>query len=205
MFGKKSAVYIWKPTDMSRLCSPECGIVGTHHIKRFTDNCAQVAAISQREIIERTGKNIIAENTCVFSKKAKDYDNLSSLYANSGLIYIYSKRYELAEAALIESLQLRQKEKNLFGLCKANHLLGILYKEKRDIAKSEQYLLNSLQLSHQTNSLSSREEILKDLSEIMSLKGDYKQAYTYHVAYKSISNSLFNKKKHQKIIKAKMQ
>ncbi len=140
-----------------------------------------------------------------FSKKAKDYDNLSSLYANSGLIYIYSKRYELAEAALIESLQLRQKEKNLFGLCKANHFLGILYKEKRALAKSEQYLLKSLQLSYQVNSLSSREEILKDLSELMSLKEDYKQAYKYHVAYKTISDSLFNKKNHQKIIQAEMQ
>lgn len=140
-----------------------------------------------------------------FSKKAKDFDNLSSLYANSGLIYIYTKRYELAEGALIESLQIRQKEKNLFGLCKANHLLGILYKEKRALAKSEQYLLKSLQLSYQINSLSSREEILKDLSELMSLKEDYKQAYKYHVAYKSISDSLFNKKNHQKIIQAEMQ
>jgi tetratricopeptide (TPR) repeat protein len=140
-----------------------------------------------------------------FSKKAKDYDNLASLYANSGLIYIYSKRYELAEAALIESFQIREKEKNLFGLCKANHLLGILYKNKGELRKSERYLLNSLQLSHQINSLSSREEILKDLSELMSLKEDYKQAYKYHVAYKSISDSLFNKKNHQKIIQAEMQ
>lgn len=140
-----------------------------------------------------------------FSKKAKDFDNLSSLYANSGLIYIYTKRYELAEAALVESLQIRQKEKNLFGLCKSNHLLGILFKEKRELAKSEEYLLNSLLLSRQTNSLSSREEILKDISELMSLKGDYKQAYNYHVAYKLISDSLFNKKNHQKIIQAEMQ
>ena len=140
-----------------------------------------------------------------FSKKANDFDNLSSLYANSGLIYIKTKHFELAEAVLIESLQIRQKEKNLFGLCKANHLLGILYKEKRALAKSEQYLLKSLQLSYQINSLSSREEILKDLSELMSLKEDYKQAYTYHVAYKSISDSLFNKKNHQKIIQAEMQ
>lgn len=140
-----------------------------------------------------------------FSKKANDFDNLSSLYANSGLIYIKTKHFELAEAVLIESLQIRQQEKNLFGLCKANHLLGILYKEKRALAKSEQYLLKSLQLSYQINSLSSREEILKDLSELMSLKEDYKQAYTYHVAYKSISDSLFNKKNHQKIIQAEMQ
>ena len=90
-------------------------------------------------------------------------------------------------------------------MCKANHLLGILYKEKRALAKSEQYLLKSLQLSYQINSLSSREEILKDLSELMSLKEDYKQAYKYHVAYKSISDSLFNKKNHQKIIQAEMQ
>lgn len=140
-----------------------------------------------------------------FSKKAKDFDNLSSLYANSGLIYIHTKRYELAEAALTESLQIRQKEKNLFGLCKANHLLGLLYKEKRDLVPSEKYLLKSLELSHQTNSLSAREEILKDLSEVYSLKGDYKQAYDYHVAFKSISDSLFNKKNHQKIIQAEMQ
>lgn len=46
-----------------------------------------------------------------FSKKANDFDNLSSLYANSGLIYIKTKHFELAEAALIESLQIRQKEK----------------------------------------------------------------------------------------------
>jgi tetratricopeptide (TPR) repeat protein len=140
-----------------------------------------------------------------FSKKAKDFDNLSSLYANSGLIYIHTKRYELAEAALTESFQIRQKEKNLFGLCKANHLLGLLYKEKRDLVKSEKYLLNSLQISHQTNSLSAREEILKDLSELQSLKGDYKRAYQYHVTFKSISDSLFNKKNHQKIIQTEMQ
>ncbi|MGL5113565.1 MAG: tetratricopeptide repeat protein [Flavobacterium sp.] len=140
-----------------------------------------------------------------FSKKAHDFDNLASLYANSGLIYIYTKRFELAEAALTESLQIRQKEKNLFGLCKSNHLLGMLFKNKGNLKKAEQHLLTSLQLSQKTNSLSSREEVLKDLSSVMSLKGDYKKAYQYQIEFKAISDSLFNKKNHQKIIQAEMQ
>lgn len=140
-----------------------------------------------------------------FSKKANDLDNLSSVYSNIGLVYLNSKRYELAEAALIESLEIRKNENNLFGLCKSNHLLGILYKEKRELAKAEKYLLSSLRLSYETNSMSAREEALKDLSQLMALKGDFKQAYNYHLAFKSISDSLFNKKNHQKIIQAEMQ
>lgn len=140
-----------------------------------------------------------------YSKKAKDFDCLSSVYANIGLIYLDSKQFTLAEAALMESMQIRQKEKNALGLSKSYQLLGVLYKEKSELEKAEKYFLASLKMNKETNSLLVREEVLRDLSKVMSLKGDFKQAYHYHVAFKSLSDSLFNKKNHQKIIQAEMQ
>lgn len=139
------------------------------------------------------------------SKKAKDNENLSSVYSNMGIIYLKGKRYDLAEAIFIEALNLRKKENNIFGLCKSNYHLGRLYKEKKQFEKAQEYLLTSLKYCKQANSSSSRASVLEELSLVMAGKGDYKNAYDYHVAYKSLSDSLFNKENQQKITRAEMQ
>jgi tetratricopeptide (TPR) repeat protein/DNA-binding CsgD family transcriptional regulator len=139
------------------------------------------------------------------SKKANDNENLSSLYSNMGIIYLKGKRYDLAEAIFIEALNLRKKENNIFGLCKSNYHLGRLYKEKKEFNKAQEYLLYSLKYCQQANSSSSRASVLDELSLVLAGKGDYKQAYQYHVAYKSLSDSLFNKENQQKITRAEMQ
>lgn len=139
------------------------------------------------------------------SKKAKDNENLSSIYSNMGIIYLKGKRYDLAEAIFIEALNLRKKENNIFGLCKSNYHLGRLYKEKKEYDKAQQYLLTSLNYSKQANSSSSRASAMEELSLVMAGKGDYRNAYDYHVAYKSLSDSLFNTENQKKITQAEMQ
>jgi tetratricopeptide (TPR) repeat protein len=139
------------------------------------------------------------------SKKANDNENLSSVYSNMGIIYMKGKRYDLAEAILIEALNLRKKENNIFGLCKSNYHLGRLYKEKKQFDKAREYLLTSLKYCKQANSSSSRASVLEELSLVMSGKGDYKSAYDYHVAYKSLSDSLFSKENQEKITQSEMQ
>lgn len=139
------------------------------------------------------------------SKKAKDNENLSSVYSNMGITYLKGKRIDLAEAIFIEALNIRKKENNIFGLNKSNYYLGKLYKEKGDLKKSTGYLLKSLEYCNLANSPSSRASVLDELSQVMAKKGDYKQAYKYHVAYKSLNDSLFNKLNQQKIIQAEMQ
>jgi len=139
------------------------------------------------------------------SKKAKDNENLSSVYSNMGIIYLKSKRYDLAEAIFIEALNLRKKENDIFGLCKSNYHLGRLYKEKKEFDKAKEYLLIGLKYAKQANSSSTRASIIEELSLVMAGKGDYRNAYDYHVAYKSLSDSLFNKENQQKITQAEMQ
>lgn len=139
------------------------------------------------------------------SKKANDIENLSSVYSNMGIIYLKAKRYDLAEAIFTESFNLRKKENNILGLCKSTYHLGRLYKEKKQFDKARQYLLSSLEYCKQANSSSTRASVLEELSIVMSEKGDYKNAYDYHVAYKSLSDSLFNKENQQKITRAEMQ
>lgn len=139
------------------------------------------------------------------SKKANDNENLSSVYSNMGIIYLKGKRYDLAEAIFIESLNLRKKENNIFGLCKSNYHLGRLYKEKKQFEKAQEYLLQSIKYSKQINSSSSRASALEELSLVLAGKGDYQNAYKYHVAYKQLSDSLFNKESQQKITRAEMQ
>ncbi|MBF4466295.1 tetratricopeptide repeat protein [Flavobacterium sp. LC2016-12] len=139
------------------------------------------------------------------SKKAKDNENLSSVYSNMGIIYLKGKRYDLAEAIFIEALNLRKKENNIFGLCKSNYHLGRLYKEKKQFDKATEYLLTSLKYCRQANSSSSRASVLDELSLVMAGKGDYKSAYNYHVAFKSLNDSLFNKENQKKITRAEMQ
>jgi tetratricopeptide (TPR) repeat protein len=139
------------------------------------------------------------------SKKANDNENLSSVYSNMGLVYLKGKRYDLAEAIFIEALNIRKKENNIYGLCKSNYHLGKLYKEKGELNKAQEYLLNSLKYCKEANSSSARASVLEELSQVLAGKQDYKQAYQYHVAYKSLSDSLFNKENQQKITQAEMQ
>jgi tetratricopeptide (TPR) repeat protein len=139
------------------------------------------------------------------SKKANDNENLSSVYSNMGLIYLKGKRYELAEAIFIEAFNIRKKDNNIYGLCKSTYHLGKLYKEKGELNKAQEYLLNSLEYCQQANSSSAKAPVLEELSQVLATKGDYKQAYQYQVAYKSLSDSLFNKENQQKIIQTEMQ
>ncbi|TPG31850.1 tetratricopeptide repeat protein [Flavobacterium pectinovorum] len=139
------------------------------------------------------------------SKKAKDNGNLSSVYSNMGIIYLKAKRYDLAEAIFIEALNIRKKENDIFGLSKSNYHLGRLYKEKKEFQKAQEYLLNGLDYCKQTNSSSTRASILDEISQVMAGKEDYRQAYRYHVAYKSLSDSLFNTENQKKITRAEMQ
>jgi tetratricopeptide (TPR) repeat protein len=139
------------------------------------------------------------------SKKANDNENLSSLYSNMGIIYLKTKRYDLAEAIFIEALNLRKQENNILGLCKSNYHLGRLYKAKKEFDKAEKYLLASLEYCKQANSSSSRASVLEELSLVEAGKGDYKNAYYYHVSYENLSNSLFSKENQQKITQAEMQ
>jgi tetratricopeptide (TPR) repeat protein len=139
------------------------------------------------------------------SKKANDNENLSSVYSNMGIIYLKGKRYELAEAIFIEALNIRKKENNIYGLCKSTYHLGKLYKEKGQLNKAQQYLLTSLEYCKQANSSSARAPVLEELSQVLAGKGDYKKAYQYQVAYKSLSDSLFNKENQQKITQTEMQ
>jgi tetratricopeptide (TPR) repeat protein len=139
------------------------------------------------------------------SKKANDNENLSSVYSNMGIIYLKGKRYDLAEAIFIESLNLRKKDNNILGLCKSNYHLGRLYKEKKQFDKATEYLLTSLKYCQQINTSSSRSSVLEELSLVMAGKGDFKSAYNYHVAFKSLNDSLFNKENQKKITRAEMQ
>lgn len=139
------------------------------------------------------------------SKKAKDNENLSSVYSNMGIIYLKGKRYDLAEAIFTEALTIRKKENDIFGLCKSNYHLGCLYKEKKEFNKAQEYLLTSLEYCLQTNSSSTRASVLEVLSQVLAGKKDYKQAYEYHLAYKALSDSLFNKENQKKITRAEMQ
>jgi tetratricopeptide (TPR) repeat protein len=140
-----------------------------------------------------------------FSKKVSDNENLSSVYSNMGIVYLKGKRYELAEAIFIEALNIRKKGNDIYGLSKSTFHLGKLYKEKGQLNKAQEYLLSSLEYCKKANSSSARASVLEELSEVMARKGDYKQAYQYHVAYKSLNDSLFNKENQQKIIQTEMQ
>lgn len=139
------------------------------------------------------------------SKKANDSENLSSIYSNMGIIYLKGKRYDLAEAIYIEALNIRKKENNIYGLCKSYYHLGKLYKEKGQLNKAQEYLLISLEYCQQANSSNSRASVLEELSYVFAGKEDYKQAYHYQVAYKALSDSLYNRENLQKITQTEMQ
>ncbi|MGL2988424.1 tetratricopeptide repeat protein [Flavobacterium sp. RSSA_27] len=140
-----------------------------------------------------------------YSKKVNDVQNLSSVYSNMGLIYLKSRRFELAEATFVEALRIRQKENNVYGLCKSYYHLGLLYKDKELLDKALENFLISLKYCRIANASSAREEVLKELSIVMARKENYQQAYQYHIAYKALSDSLFNKENHQKMIQSEMQ
>lgn len=141
-----------------------------------------------------------------YSKTINDIENLSSVYSNMGIIYVKSKRYEMAEIIFKEALDLRTKQgNNNYGLSKSYYYLGRLYHEKNEIDKAQDYLLKSLDYSYRANSSSSKLSALKELGLVYAQQKNYKKAYEYQNQYQTLNDSLYNKENHQKIIKNIMQ
>ncbi len=77
--------------------------------------------------------------------------------------------------------------------------LADLYKKTGRLDKSIEYGLKSYQLAKEVNAKWDKQNVTKIIADAYAEKGDYRNAYNYHLLHKKFSDSVFNKRRENKI------
>jgi tetratricopeptide (TPR) repeat protein len=117
---------------------------------------------------------------------------LSFGYGNMGLIYKDKKEYTKALDFYLKSIKVTEELGDKNTLSKIYTTIGELYNILKDLKLAKVYLLKGYNLSVETNTPYNLIFANSGLAENAFYSGNYKDAYLYHVRYKSINDSIFN-------------
>lgn len=112
---------------------------------------------------------------------------LGSVYTNLG-------GYDKALASFEEALELAQKIGLKRACGEAWCKIGVLYFTQKQYSRAISYTQQALQLANELKLLDLQKDSYKQLAELYSAAGAFDKAYSNHVAYKVVADSIFNEK-----------
>ncbi|MEQ3234828.1 tetratricopeptide repeat protein [Bacteroides cellulosilyticus] len=127
----------------------------------------------------------------VRGKKAGQTVNLLS---NIGTILIEQKQYEEALSVLNEALDIAQKTNIKFAQGAIWQNLGTLSHAQKHYAQAISYANKALQIGNEIKFQKLKKDCYQLLAETYAITKDYQKAYTNHVLFKQMHDSLFNEK-----------
>lgn len=138
------------------------------------------------------------EKSLAMSKFNKIPDQINNLLC-VGSIHTENGEFDKAMPSLEEALVLAHKAdmKRLSGEVYAK--IGAAYFGQKKYALSKEYIYKALAAAQQTPSIVIQQECHRLLTQIYAAIGDFKGAYTSHIEYKLLSDSLFNEKNTKRI------
>jgi len=129
---------------------------------------------------------------------------ITDAYAALGETHILLNNYDSAEINFIKALEVSEKAGDNWAIVYANIGLAKVYKGEKNYGKALLYLDKVRPKAVKINS----KEMLKDLyeifSEIYALSGKHKDAYSFQLLYKNISDSLYNENMSKEIANLKV-
>ena len=121
-----------------------------------------------------------------------DLSNMAHVHTNLSNIHKDLGEYEQAIDELEKCLQLLNQVNFPLGECYTLNNLGELHFRMKDYKEAETYFFKAKERSVDANVLIISVDASKFLSMVYDSLGDFKNAYKYHVSYKTLSDSLRN-------------
>jgi tetratricopeptide (TPR) repeat protein len=128
-------------------------------------------------------------------EQTNDLDGLAASYNNIAGVYYQQNNFPKVLEFVKKSLEIRRKEGNKRKI--AFNLLNIssLYFSINEFDEALKYVQEGLSYAQQTGAKSQIRRSYEKLSDIYATKGDYRQAYQFHVLYAQLNDSIFEENK----------
>jgi two-component system NtrC family sensor kinase len=138
-------------------------------------------------------------------EKYGDKTGAAKAYQILSLIYLNQADFQRAMVSINNTINLYQDLGDQLGLGNANIIMARILIKQRKYQSAEVYLIKALSLGVEIGALPLLSEASGELSLFYANKGNYRQAYEYHVKYKASNDSIINKEKLKDITKMRMQ
>lgn len=116
-----------------------------------------------------------------------------------GTIHTHAGEFDKASACLAEALRLAEEARMQVACAEVWIKLGTLSFARKQYETALDYVRKALLVAEETNRMELMRDCRKLLSDLYVAMRVFDKAYENHVAYKSISDSLFNEKNTRKI------
>jgi serine phosphatase RsbU (regulator of sigma subunit) len=120
----------------------------------------------------------------------EDSRGLARSYNNLGNIYLDLYELDSAYYFLQKGLEIRKKYNELQGVKNSYQSLGIYYRIKGNYKKAQEYLEKSFEIANEIGIVYEIESAARELSSLFAKTKQFDKAYSYHVLYKRLSDSL---------------
>lgn len=125
--------------------------------------------------------------------KDRDIPLSTSTLASIGTLYTQQGEYAKATVALDQALELAKKIRPQI-LGEVYGAQGALYLKQNKYDRAMDWLRKALDFSEKIGYVDLQKDCNRQLASIYAISGDYKRAYTHHIQYKALFDSLYNEK-----------
>ncbi|MCP4218671.1 MAG: tetratricopeptide repeat protein [bacterium] len=98
-----------------------------------------------------------------------------------------------------KSLKIHEEIGSKRGIAESKLIIGLAYTLMKDYDKAEQYLEHTLEIFKNLGLPGLRKDAYGSLSYMYKKKGDYENAFNYHIKYTDTLNELFNEENSERI------
>lgn len=120
---------------------------------------------------------------------------ISAIYNNLGNCYLHLKQFPEAEAYLLKSLQLQEKEKDTASLIYLYVSIATLYYDQYKDAQAIPFFEKAYFLSKQIKDFDAKRKASKNMAVVEENRGNFKQALAYRKESEQWNDSLNNQNK----------
>jgi tetratricopeptide (TPR) repeat protein len=134
-----------------------------------------------------------------------DKAELASQLCNIGSVYHEKLEHETALNYYLKALEVSEANNLNYIISILNENIGAVYLQKNDYIKAEAYLKKALSLSIEQNDMEGLRNVYLKLSQVDSLKGDFKMSFHHFKQYIAARDNITNEENTKKQTQLEMQ
>lgn len=109
------------------------------------------------------------------------------------------KQFDLAERLQLQSMDIRLRWKDTNAAALSLYSLADMAEQQGQVSKQEKYLLDCIAITERIKYKDLTADCYRKLSAVYAQRGQFSQAYNFHVKYADLNNAIFNEKRSRQI------
>jgi tetratricopeptide (TPR) repeat protein len=140
-----------------------------------------------------------------YSKETGDNKRVANSYIFIANFYISAGNYSDGLTNCLSALKIHEETGDKIGIASSCLSLGIAYTRLQNSKNASHYLYKALFISKELCNPDLLKNCYKNLAELDSLKGDFKQALEHYKMYINLRDSIYNRENTKKLVQSQMQ